>query len=84
VKDGEVANLLAVMADAESRSTAMLVELIVATALYKLAAPEGDAVVEVEISQGDVAEAAAGFFWRGDYDKDGTLKLRLSRSSDAL
>jgi hypothetical protein len=84
VRDAEVGNMLAVLADAEARSTAMLVETLVAATLFKLNPPEGSAVVEVEITQGDVLEAASGYFWQAAYDEHGTLKLRLSRDVESL
>jgi hypothetical protein len=84
VKDHEVSNMLAVLADAEQRSTATLVELVAATALFKLAPPEGDEVVMVEISQGDMAEAAKEFFWRTEYDENGTMRLYLTRKLERL
>lgn len=84
MKDHEVSNMLAVLADAEARSTAMLVETMVAAALFKLNPPEGSAVVEVEITQGDILDAASGYFWKADYDEHGTLKLRLARDVESL
>lgn len=84
MRDSEVANMLAVLADAESRSTAMLVEIIAATALLKTAKPDGDQVVEVEIGAADIAEAMAGFFYRATYDEHGTMRLCLSRNQDSL
>lgn len=84
MKDEVVSNMLAVLADSEARSTAMLVELVAATALFKLAPPQGDEVAEIEITQGDLAEAMAAYFYTASYDQDGTLKLRLSRDQDAL
>lgn len=84
MKDADVANMLAVLGDAESRSTAMLVEIIAATTLFKVAPPEGDAVAEVEIGQGDIADAMAGFFYAATYDDSGVMRLRLSRSQDSL
>jgi hypothetical protein len=84
VKDSEHLNMLAVLADAEARSTAMLVEVIAAAALYKLNPPEGDAVVELEITQGDIMDAAKDYYWQASYDEHGTLKLRLSSKLESL
>jgi hypothetical protein len=84
VKDTDHLNMLAVLADSEQRSTAMLVEVIAAASLFKLNPPEGDAVVELEITQGDVLEAAKDYFWQASYDEHGTLKLRLSRNVASL
>lgn len=84
MKDGEFSNILAVLAESEQRSTAMLIELIAATALFKLTPPEGDAVAELEITQGDVSEAAQEFVWEATYDEHGTMKLRLSRKLESL
>jgi hypothetical protein len=84
VKDGEVSNLLAVLADSEARSTAMLVEVVAAAALFKLNPPEGDAVVELEITQGDIMDAAKDYFWLATYDEHGTLKLRLASKLESL
>jgi hypothetical protein len=84
MKDSDVANMMAVMADAESRSTAMLVEVIAAATIFKLAPPEGDDVAEVEITQGDILDAAKGFFWKADYDEHGTMHLRISRNLESL
>jgi hypothetical protein len=83
MRDHEVANLLAVMADSEARSTASLVELIAATALFKLTPPVRDSVVEVVIGQGDIEEAMTGFFYKATYD-NGTMTIHLSRNKDAL
>ena len=77
-------NLLAVMADAEARSTATLVELMAAASLAKLTPPEGDAVVTLEISQGDLSEIAQQFYWEAEYDDAGTMKLHLTRNIDSL
>jgi hypothetical protein len=76
-------NLLAVLADSEARSTATLVEVIAATALFKLQPPAGDDVATVEIGEADIAEAMAGFFYDATY-KDGVMTLRVSRSQDCL
>jgi hypothetical protein len=84
VKDADHMNMLAMLADSEARSTAMLVEVIAATALFKAAPPEGDAVAELEITQGDILDAAKQFYWRADYDKHGTMRLRISRNVDSL
>lgn len=84
MKDADHMNMLAMLADSEARSTAMLVEVIAATALFKAAPPEGDAVAELEITQGDIMDAAKDFFWRAEYDEHGTLKLRISRNVDSL
>ena len=81
MKDHEVANMLAVLADAEMRSTALLVEVIAAATVFKLAPPEGDTAVQVEISQADLLEAAQTFFWKADYDEHGTMRIRVSRSA---
>lgn len=83
MKDHEVANMMAVLADAEARSTALLVEVIAATALFKAAPPEGDAVAELEITQADLENAAKDFYWRVEYD-DGTMRLRISRNVASL
>jgi hypothetical protein len=83
MRDQEVANMLAVMADSEARSTASLVELIAATVLFKLTPPVRDSVVEVVIAQGDIEEAMTGFFYKATYE-DGTMTLRLSRDLDSL
>jgi hypothetical protein len=84
MKDNEHLNMLAVLADAEARSTAMLVEVIAAAALFRLNPPEGDAVVELEIKQSDVLDAAKDYFWQADYDEHGTMHLRLSRKLESL
>jgi hypothetical protein len=84
VKDADVANILAVLGDAEARSTAMLVELVAAAALVKLNPPEGDAVVMLEIGQADLSEAGKDFFWRAEYDEHGTMRLYLTRNVDSL
>jgi hypothetical protein len=84
MKDADVANMMAVLADAESRSTAMLVEVIAAATLFKIAPPEGDGVAEVEITQGDILDAAKDFFWKADYDEHGTMRLRISRKLESL
>lgn len=84
MKDQEVSNILACMADADARSTAMLVEVLAATALVKLNPPEGDAVVELEIKQGDLAAIGSEFVWFCDYDEHGTMKMRLSRKIESL
>jgi hypothetical protein len=76
--------MLAVLAESEQRSTAMLVEVIAAASLFKLNPPEGDAVVELEITQGDVLEAAKDYFWLASYDEHGTMTLRLSRNLESL
>lgn len=73
-------NLLAIMADAEARSTAMLVELVAAVAISKLAPPEGEDVRTLEITQGDINEIAQAFHWQAEYDEHGTMKLHLTRS----
>jgi hypothetical protein len=72
------------MADADARSTAMLVEVLAATALVKLNPPEGDAVVELEIKQSDLAAIGSEFVWLCDYDEHGTMKMRLSRKLENL
>lgn len=83
-KETEHLNMLAVLADAEARSTAMLVEVIAAAALFKLNPPEGDAVVELEIKQSDITEAAKDYFWMASYDEHGTMRLRLSSNLESL
>lgn len=84
MKDHEVSNILAVLADSEQRHTAMLVEVVAAATLLKVTPPEGDEVVSVEITQGDILDAARGFYWRADYDEHGTMTLRLSRQLSSL
>jgi hypothetical protein len=84
MKDGEVANMMACLADAETRSTAMLIEVVAAAALVKLNPPEGDAVVELEITQGDMAQVGQEFLWLASYDEHGTMKLQLSRKVESL
>lgn len=84
MRDQEVANLLAVLADSEARSTASLVELMTATALFKLTPPVRDAVVELVIGPGDIEEAMIGFFYDATYDDNGTMTLRLCRDKNRL
>jgi hypothetical protein len=75
--------MLAVLADSEARSTATLIEVIAATALFKLAPPADDEVATVEISDADIAEAMIGFFYEATY-KDGVMTVRVSRDQDCL
>lgn len=79
MKTPDALNLLAVMADAEARSTAQLVEIIAAATLVKLAPPEGEAVAELVLSQADLDATMQGFFVEAQYDENGTMTLRLTR-----
>lgn len=84
MKDTEVANMLAMMGDAEARSTAALIEVIAAAVLVKLAPPSGNAVAELVIGQGDLSEVGTNFFWRTEYDEHGTMRLYVTRSIESL
>ena len=75
--------MLAVLADSEARSTATLVEVMAATALFKLAPPEGEDVATIEISEGDINEAMTSFFYEASY-ADGVMTVRVSRRMASL
>lgn len=72
-------NMLAMMADAEARSTAQLIEMVAAAALAKLAPPQGTAVAELVISQADLDVAMREHFFEATYDDNGTMTLRMTR-----
>ena len=75
----EALNLLAMHADAEARSTAMLVEMIAAACLLKLNPPQGEGVVSVTISQVDMDAALQEHKYHTEYDEHGTMTLHLTR-----
>ena len=83
MKDGEVANMLAVLADADARSTATLVEVIAATALVKIAPPGPNGVAEVKISEGDIEDAMTGFFYSSRYE-GGVMTIRVAWNLESL
>jgi hypothetical protein len=83
MKDSDVSHMLAVLADADARSTATLVEVIAATTLVKVAPPEPNGVREVEISEGDIQDAMTGFFYSAKYE-DGVMKIRVAWDKDSL
>jgi len=77
-------NLLAMMADAETRSTAQLIEMIAASALVKLAPPQGTAVAELVISQADIDAAMREHYYEASYDEHGTMTLRITKLVESL
>jgi hypothetical protein len=79
MKTPDALNMLAMMADAEARSTAQLVEMIAAAVLVKLAPPEGEAVAELVLTQADLNQAMQDFYSEAEYSEDGTMTLHLTR-----
>lgn len=79
MKTPDALNMLAMMADAEARSTAQLVEMIAATVLAKLAPPEGTTVAELTITQADIDSAMTDFFSEASYNEQGEMCLRMTR-----
>lgn len=79
MKTPDALNMLAVMADAEARSTAQLIEMVAAAALVKLDPPSGAEVRELVISQADLEAATVDFFSEASYDEHGTMTLRITR-----
>lgn len=83
MKDSDVSNMLAVLADADARSTATLVEVIAATTLVKVAPPAPNGVAEVRISEGDIEDAMTGFFYSARYE-DGVMVIRVAWDKASL
>lgn len=79
MKTPDALNMLAMMADAEARSTASLIEMVATAALVKLDPPSGTEVRELVISQADLEAATAEFFSEASYDEKGTMTLRITR-----
>lgn len=77
--DAGAMNLLAVMADAEARHTASLIEMVAAAVLLKTHPPaRGDDVVSVTISKADIDEAIRQFHFEARYDEHGAMTLYLT------
>lgn len=75
----EALNLLAMHADAEARSTAQLVEMMVAACLYKLAPPKEGEIASLTISQADLQAAMVEHTYAAEYDEIGTMTLHLTK-----
>lgn len=75
----ESLNLLAMMADAEARATANLIEMVAAASLMKLAPPEGEAIARLTISQDDLDLVLQGFRYDTAYDEHGAMNIFLTR-----
>jgi hypothetical protein len=67
------------MADAETRATAQLIETVTAAVLVKLAPPQGEDVAELTISQADLDEAMTQYFHQASYDEHGTMTMRVTK-----
>lgn len=79
MKPAESLNLLAMMADAEARATANLIEMVAAASLMKLAPPEGEAIARLTITQADLDLVLQGFRYDTAYDEHGAMNIFLTR-----
>lgn len=82
MKTPEALNMLAMLADADARATAHLVEMIAAATVMKLAPPQGEDVATVTISQADLNSVMRDHRFFAEYDSDGTMTLRLTAVGD--
>lgn len=76
-------NLLGMMADAEARSTAQLVEMIAAAVTVNFRPPQGEEVVTLKLSQALLNETMQEHFYKAEYDDAGTMTLYITRSGSA-
>lgn len=79
MKDVEFANIMAMWADADTRQTASLVELVAAAVLSKATPPTGDEVVSVTIGEHDLMNVARDMHYEVRYGKDGTMTVFMTR-----
>lgn len=79
MKPADALNMLAMMADAEARSTAQLIEMIAVAVAVKLDPPGGTQVREITVTQGDIDEAMREHVYEASYDEHGAMTLRITR-----
>lgn len=69
---------LALIAEADRRATATMIEHIAAAALFKLAPPEEGAVATLTISISEISDLLLSHHFEAEYDDEGTMTLFLT------